>query len=185
MSSQIIPVEPFDYVVFGGTGDLAERKLLPALYHRQLAGQLSDPTRIIGASRTAFTDEEYRKFAVDALKEQHAESARIIRLKIERSVSAHDQSPCVRVEVSDNGPGISPAQLQRMFEAFQSTKPDGLGFGLAIARSIIEAHHGRIQADSPACGGARFWFELPRSLQQHEPIPHAHAHGKRHRLRAR
>ena len=39
MSSQIIPVEPFDYVVFGGTGDLAERKLLPALYHRQLAGQ--------------------------------------------------------------------------------------------------------------------------------------------------
>ena len=69
MSSQIIPVEPFDYVVFGGTGDLAERKLLPALYHRQLAGQLSDPTRIIGASRTAFTDAEYRKFAVDALKE--------------------------------------------------------------------------------------------------------------------
>ena len=38
MSSQIIPVEPFDYVVFGGTGDLAERKLLPALFHRQLAG---------------------------------------------------------------------------------------------------------------------------------------------------
>ncbi|MCT7665838.1 glucose-6-phosphate dehydrogenase [Shinella kummerowiae] len=69
MSSQIIPVEPFDYVVFGGTGDLAERKLLPALYHRQLAGQLSDPTRIIGASRTALTDAEYRKFAVDALKE--------------------------------------------------------------------------------------------------------------------
>ena len=85
-------------------------------------------------------------------------------MKIERSVSAHDQSPCVRVEVSDNGPGISPAQLQRMFEAFQSTKPDGLGFGLAIARSIIEAHHGRIQADSPACGGARFWFELPAEL---------------------
>ena len=69
MSSQIIPVEPFDYVVFGGTGDLAERKLLPALYHRQLAGQLTDPTRIIGASRTAYTDAEYRKFAVDALKE--------------------------------------------------------------------------------------------------------------------
>ena len=69
MSSQIIPVEPFDYVVFGGTGDLAERKLLPALYHRQLAGQLTEPTRIIGASRTAMTDEEYRKFTLDALKE--------------------------------------------------------------------------------------------------------------------
>ncbi|OLP58143.1 glucose-6-phosphate dehydrogenase [Xaviernesmea oryzae] len=69
MSSQIIPVEPFDYVVFGGTGDLAERKLLPALYHRQLDGQLSKPTRIIGASRSALTHEEYRTFATNALKE--------------------------------------------------------------------------------------------------------------------
>ncbi|MCM2472865.1 glucose-6-phosphate dehydrogenase [Rhizobium sp. CG5] len=69
MSSQIIPVEPFDYVVFGATGDLAERKLLPALYHRQLAGQLTEPTRIIGASRTAMTNEEYRKYTEDALKE--------------------------------------------------------------------------------------------------------------------
>ena len=69
MSSQIIPVEPFDYVVFGGTGDLAERKLLPALYHRQLAGQLTEPTRIIGASRTAMTDDEYRQVTLKALKE--------------------------------------------------------------------------------------------------------------------
>ncbi|KQV43852.1 MULTISPECIES: glucose-6-phosphate dehydrogenase [unclassified Rhizobium] len=69
MSSQIIPVEPFDYVVFGGTGDLAERKLLPALYHRQLDGLFSEPTRIIGASRSTLTNEEYRKFADTALKE--------------------------------------------------------------------------------------------------------------------
>lgn len=69
MSSQIIPVEPFDYVVFGGTGDLAERKLLPALYHRQIAGQFTDPTRIIGASRAAMTHEAYREFATRALKE--------------------------------------------------------------------------------------------------------------------
>jgi glucose-6-phosphate 1-dehydrogenase len=68
MSSQIIPVEPFDYVVFGGTGDLAERKLLPALYHREVAGHFIDPTRIIGASRTAMTHAEYRKFAEDGLK---------------------------------------------------------------------------------------------------------------------
>jgi glucose-6-phosphate 1-dehydrogenase len=56
MTSQIIPVEPFDYVVFGATGDLAERKLLPALYHRQVEGQLTEPTRIIGASRTKMSD---------------------------------------------------------------------------------------------------------------------------------
>lgn len=69
MTSQIIPVEPFDYVVFGGSGDLAERKLLPALYHRQIEGQFTEPTRIIGASRSALSDEEYRTFAQAALKE--------------------------------------------------------------------------------------------------------------------
>jgi glucose-6-phosphate 1-dehydrogenase len=69
MSSQIIPVDPFDYIVFGGTGDLAERKLLPALYHRQAAGQFSEPTRIIGASRSEKSQEEYQAFAMAALKE--------------------------------------------------------------------------------------------------------------------
>jgi hypothetical protein len=74
--SQIIPGRPFDYVVFGGTGDLAERKLLPALYHRQMAGQLTDPTRIIGASRSEMSHDEYRNFARDALKE-HLKDGRI------------------------------------------------------------------------------------------------------------
>src|SRR5690606_5494547 len=69
MTSQIIPVEPFDYIVFGGSGDLAERKLIPALYQRQRAGQLSEPTRIIGASRSPMSDVEYRKFAHDAIHE--------------------------------------------------------------------------------------------------------------------
>ncbi|MBX9456664.1 MAG: glucose-6-phosphate dehydrogenase [Rhizobium sp.] len=67
MSSQLIPVEPFDYVVFGGTGDLAERKLLPALYHRYISGQFTEPTRIIGASRSEMSHVQYRKFATDAL----------------------------------------------------------------------------------------------------------------------
>ncbi|KPB02495.1 glucose-6-phosphate dehydrogenase [Ahrensia marina] len=69
MSSQIIPVDPFDCIVFGGTGDLAERKLLPALYHRQKDGQMTEPTRIIGASRSEMTKAEYQDFALAALKE--------------------------------------------------------------------------------------------------------------------
>ncbi|MCJ8520819.1 glucose-6-phosphate 1-dehydrogenase [Pseudorhizobium tarimense] len=68
MSSQIIPVDPFDCVVFGGSGDLAERKLLPALYHRQIEGQFIEPTRIIGASRSPLSNEEYCTFAREALK---------------------------------------------------------------------------------------------------------------------
>lgn len=67
MTSQIIPVEAFDLVVFGATGDLAERKLLPALYQRQRAGQFTEPTRIIGTSRTELTDEQYRSFAKEAI----------------------------------------------------------------------------------------------------------------------
>ena len=67
MTSQIIPVEPFDFIVFGGTGDLAERKLIPALYQRQRSGQFSEPTRIIGASRSKLSDEDFRAFARKAI----------------------------------------------------------------------------------------------------------------------
>lgn len=69
MTSQIIPVDPFDFIIFGGTGDLAERKLLPALYYRQCDHQFSEPTRIIGASRTKMTDKEFQEFAEKALRE--------------------------------------------------------------------------------------------------------------------
>ena len=67
--SQIIPVDPFDYVIFGATGDLTARKLLPALYHRQVDGQITEPSRIIGASRSKLTDDEFREQAHAALKE--------------------------------------------------------------------------------------------------------------------
>ena len=77
MTSVIIPVDPFDFVIFGATGDLSERKLLPALYHRQKDGQFSEPTRIIGASRSVLDHEAYRNFAREALrthlKEDHFE----------------------------------------------------------------------------------------------------------------
>ncbi|PWJ79818.1 glucose-6-phosphate 1-dehydrogenase [Pseudaminobacter salicylatoxidans] len=69
MTSTTIPVDPFDLIVFGGTGDLAERKLLPALYRRQCAGQFQEPTRIVGASRAKMSDAEYRKFAEQAISE--------------------------------------------------------------------------------------------------------------------
>lgn len=68
MSAQIIPVEPFDYVVFGGTGDLAYRKLLPALYHRFRDGQIPEGCRVIGVSRRDRTAEAYREETRKALK---------------------------------------------------------------------------------------------------------------------
>ncbi|WP_108461569.1 glucose-6-phosphate dehydrogenase [Devosia naphthalenivorans] len=68
MTSQIIKVDEFDYVIFGGAGDLAERKLLPALYHRDIDGQIRETSRIIGVSRTERSDEDYRKFALEAIE---------------------------------------------------------------------------------------------------------------------
>ncbi|MCC0038709.1 MAG: glucose-6-phosphate dehydrogenase [Brucellaceae bacterium] len=86
MTSQIIPVDPFDFIIFGGTGDLAERKLIPALYQRQRAGQFSDPTRIIGASRSAMSDDEYRDFARKAIAE-HVHEGEIDAAEIESFVA--------------------------------------------------------------------------------------------------
>jgi glucose-6-phosphate 1-dehydrogenase len=66
LTQKVIPVEPFDYVVFGGTGDLARRKLLPALYHRFKDGQIPDGSRIIATSRREMSDDAYRAMTREA-----------------------------------------------------------------------------------------------------------------------
>jgi glucose-6-phosphate 1-dehydrogenase len=86
MTSQIIPVEPFDFIIFGGTGDLAERKLLPALYHRQQDGQFSEPTRIIGASRSKMSDKEYQTYAKTAICE-HVKAEEIDAAALDKFVA--------------------------------------------------------------------------------------------------
>ena len=64
--------------------------------------------------------------------------------------------------VEDSGPGIDAEHLPRLFDSFFTTKETGMGLGLPIAQSIIEAHSGRVRADNnSALGGARFVFELP------------------------
>lgn len=66
-----------------------------------------------------------------------------------------------RVRVDDKGPGFPPDQLEKAFDAYQSTKPDGMGVGLAISRTIIEAHGGTLWAENRIGGGARLSFTLP------------------------
>ena len=59
MVSKTIPVQPFDLVVFGATGDLAKRKIIPALFRRYIAGKIPDTSRILGVSRQNLSNEEY------------------------------------------------------------------------------------------------------------------------------
>ena len=67
----------------------------------------------------------------------------------------------VLVAVRDSGPGLAPATLERLFESFYTTKPSGLGLGLSISRSIIEAHGGRLWASANVPHGAIFQFTVP------------------------
>jgi PAS domain S-box-containing protein len=67
----------------------------------------------------------------------------------------------VLVAVKDSGPGLAPDSPERIFEPFYSTKPGGLGMGLSICRSIIEAHGGRLWASANQSGGATFQFMVP------------------------
>jgi len=67
----------------------------------------------------------------------------------------------VRVTVCDTGPGVAGDQLERVFEPFVTSKTQGLGLGLAVCRSIVTAHEGRLWAENNPDGGASFCFELP------------------------
>lgn len=75
--------------------------------------------------------------------------------------SNQDEGDSVSVAVSDSGEGLDPVNLERVFDAFFTTKPDGMGMGLAISRTIIEAHGGRLWATSNSPKGAIFQFTLP------------------------
>jgi signal transduction histidine kinase len=84
-----------------------------------------------------------------------------------RSEARADQ---VVVTVDDSGSGLDPARASRIFESFYTTKPDGIGVGLAISRSIIDAHGGSLWVQTGAHSGARFGFTLPRAAAGAEPL---------------
>jgi PAS domain S-box-containing protein len=76
-------------------------------------------------------------------------------------ISTARSDPEVVVAVRDSGPGLTPESVERLFESFYTTKPGGLGMGLSICRSIIEAHGGRLWASANEPRGAVFQFTVP------------------------
>jgi PAS domain S-box-containing protein len=94
------------------------------------------------------------------------EGARELRINTERAAAG------LLVTVRDSGPGLNPADVEQVFTAFYTTKPKGMGMGLAICRSMVEAHGGRMWASANEPRGAVFQFTLP--LQRDESIPTQH-----------
>jgi C4-dicarboxylate-specific signal transduction histidine kinase len=74
-----------------------------------------------------------------------------------------DHPSGIVITVEDSGPCVEPKNIKRMFEPFYTTKPEGMGMGLAICRSIIEAHEGRLSAAPGRLGGLAMQISLPAS----------------------
>ena len=86
------------------------------------------------------------------------------RRELEIRVQADDLDT-VRISVSDTGPGLDPEARARLFQPFFTTKAAGMGIGLSICRTIVEAHGGRFWADDRPGGGTVFSFTLPRAAE--------------------
>ena len=96
--------------------------------------------------------------ALEAMQDQPADQRRL-----ELTLTRTDTGEAL-VALRDSGPGIPEPQQQKLFEAFWTTKPQGLGIGLPISRSIIESHGGRLWfANNPDKGGT-FYFALPLAV---------------------
>jgi PAS domain S-box-containing protein len=80
--------------------------------------------------------------------------------------TVHEDADTVRVGVQDSGPGIPQGGLTRIFDPFYTTKTTGMGMGLSVTRSIVEAHGGKIWAENNPGRGATVWFALPVSRDQ-------------------
>jgi signal transduction histidine kinase len=91
-----------------------------------------------------------------------SERSRELPISTEREASGG-----VLVTVQDSGPGLNPESFDHMFDAFYTTKPGGMGMGLSICRSVVDAHGGRIWASRTAGPGATIQFTLPLPSASH------------------
>jgi signal transduction histidine kinase len=100
--------------------------------------------------------------ASDAMADVH-DRPRHLLIRTER-----EDGNCVRVRVRDAGVGVDPQSMNKLLDAFYTTKSDGMGIGLSVSRSIIERHHGRLWVEPNDGPGATFSFSIP-SAQESVP----------------
>ena len=99
--------------------------------------------------------------AMDAMRDQPPE-----RRQLRIQTSAADGR--VRVALRDRGHGIPESAMADIFRPFFTTKTQGLGMGLSISRSMVEAHGGKLWAENAPDGGAIFWIEMPVGEEEEE-----------------
>jgi signal transduction histidine kinase/ligand-binding sensor domain-containing protein len=123
----------------------------------QLALEVPPGLPLVGGDRVQLQQVLLNLFinAIAAMSQQPAES-RWLKARA-RLTDRH----LIQVSVLDSGPGIPHQSLARVFEPFYSTKPEGMGMGLAVSKTIIEAHQGKIWAENRPDGGACFSFTVP------------------------
>ncbi len=152
MTARTIETAPFDLVVVGATGDLTRRKLLPALFQRDRAGQVPEPARIIGAARTEMDDDAFRAFAREALEEFVPEGERNGGEVMERFIRR------LRYSRLD----LTAAEDWRRIGGVLDERPDHVrAFYLAVAPRFYGPAAAQAREAGLLGGGARLVVEKP------------------------
>ena len=141
-----------DVVALAATESVARRVAIRTDVAADLAVVLGDRVQL---------QQVVLNLVVNGMDAMSTASERERLLEIRGCADRHDGSPAVRISVQDRGIGLDAGQIARLFEPFYTTKPHGMGMGLAISRSIIEAHGGRLWAESNPGPGVTFSFSLP------------------------
>lgn len=151
MVASVVPVEPFDLVVFGATGDLARRKLLPALYRRLHDGQMPAEARIIGVARGDLSQDGYRNMTAKALDEFIGTEG-LDDDTVHRFLATIDY---VRLDVADD------AGWERLAAALPQDRTRPHAFYLSVAPGLFSAIARKLHDHGLAVGDARVVVEKP------------------------
>ena len=126
----------------------------------EIRTQLVDAGAVVAADRTQI-QQVILNFLVNAIEAMESNESHPRELLVS---SSHGDGS-VRVDVFDTGPGLSAEASQQLFEAFYTTKPEGLGMGLRICKAVIESFDGSLGVAANAERGSDFYFELPRAME--------------------